>query len=542
VWFLDALVAFSQFDNPLFVSFVESMRGEGRRLASSTTVVQSILPLIYTYCTEFMVKVLRRTVAYHTSFDGWSCMGQKFISQTYHVITSDTFESYAMLLDLMPYRSQQFAETMGGALIHRQEHWTEGIIPELIAAGGIADAEYKGQAAGKHIYGEENQLRCQNHSLLWVFNMAQARSPTFANDTSLLDALCAYVASHGNVSKELRWFQHAGELGVLSVKTSCDTRWEGTKLQVERAVALAESLQSLRGSGFLSDLPGSAKVADFLEPSFFERLKAYNVVLSNLNHVSKLYQTQTFPVGCLVPLGIGYLEAALASSDMDPHYLATYKKELWLAVTERMVKPVLGCKNTFLMAALLHPGVAAYLLHSGKVQDDVLSACWNGIGEEALLLVQDVGEREEERAFIQGALATYKKLLPLPAAESELPAIEISQLVLDGTYLGVNHMSFWQSVSKKEHERHLHLAHLLPVASMLLAIPASEAIDEFAFSSSGRTLTADRNTLAPQTTEIITVVRMFIKTFGWSHRQLDGFVVKALEEYKKNQAAKEGKK
>jgi hypothetical protein len=146
LWFLDAQVAFVQFDNPLFKSFVQSFRS--KELPSSSTMTAAILPSIYSYCTKFMVSVLQEAVAYHTSWDGWSAMGSKFVSQTYHTISAKTFKFHMCLLDLIPFSTAHYAEVFAGALIHRQEHWTGSIVPLLLVGGAMADAESKGQAAG----------------------------------------------------------------------------------------------------------------------------------------------------------------------------------------------------------------------------------------------------------------------------------------------------------------------------------------------------------------------------------------------------------
>ena len=55
-----------------------------------------------------------------------------------------------------------------------------------------------------------------------------------------------------------------------------------------------------------------------------------------------------------------------------------------------------------------------------------------------------------------------------------------------------------------------------------------------------RLLTYDRMSLSPLTVEQLTVVRMFVKTAGWSPSALDQWVSKALavEETRKKEASK----
>jgi hypothetical protein len=186
---------------------------------------------------------------------------------------------------------------------------------------------------------------------------------------------------------------------------------------------------------------------------------------------------------------------------MEGAYLAELMSSLKFALDKHMIQPILKTKNNFLLAALLHPGVASFLISSKCVPSYVLDECWEGIASEVLLIAppEDV---ETVRLFVCAALKAYRMLLPV----GELPPIDIAALMEDGSYFGFSHMSFWKSVALGVHPKSQFLACLLPVASMLLAQPASEAVDEFAFSSAGRTLTIDQNSLAATTVEQITVI------------------------------------
>ena len=73
------------------------------------------------------------------------------------------------------------------------------------------------------------------------------------------------------------------------------------------------------------------------------------------------------------------------------------------------------------------------------------------------------------------------------------------------------------------------------MASMVLAVPAGESVDEFTFSSTQRTFTVDRNSLSPSQLEQITVVRMFIRNFGWSPTDLAVWLAKARDEFEKQE-------
>jgi hypothetical protein len=68
IWFLDACIAFAQFDNPLFRKLIELV--QGRSFPSSTTMVDMILPVLYGFATEHMKEVLRSSRSFFNSFDG----------------------------------------------------------------------------------------------------------------------------------------------------------------------------------------------------------------------------------------------------------------------------------------------------------------------------------------------------------------------------------------------------------------------------------------------------------------------------------------
>lgn len=70
IWFLDANIAFAQFDNPLFHKLTLLLGG--RVYPSSTTMVESILPVLYRFAIETMLEWLATVVSFFNSFDCWS--------------------------------------------------------------------------------------------------------------------------------------------------------------------------------------------------------------------------------------------------------------------------------------------------------------------------------------------------------------------------------------------------------------------------------------------------------------------------------------
>jgi hypothetical protein len=66
----------------------------------------------------------------------------------------EDFSYKILMMDMIPYQGQKFAENVAGLLSQRQEHWTKGM--DIVAAGGMADGESKIQKGGKIMYGEDD--------------------------------------------------------------------------------------------------------------------------------------------------------------------------------------------------------------------------------------------------------------------------------------------------------------------------------------------------------------------------------------------------
>jgi hypothetical protein len=119
VWFLDANIAFAQFDNPLFHQLVRDL--DVRQFPSSTTMVERVLPILYRFAVEHMVDCLKRCRSFFTSFDGWSKFGERFVSQSYHLIDPALFEYRILALDFIHVQTSHWSEVLAGALQERQE-------------------------------------------------------------------------------------------------------------------------------------------------------------------------------------------------------------------------------------------------------------------------------------------------------------------------------------------------------------------------------------------------------------------------------------
>ncbi len=159
--------------------------------------------------------------------------------------------------------------------------------------------------------------------------------------------------------------------------------------------------------------------------------------------------------------------------------------------------------SSFVLSGIFHPGVAKVLISSFDAK--FVESVFDAVLEQAEML------DSESVPFVKPSLQAYRKLInnisgPVPAVS--LPALTSTQ----GSFYGFNHMEFWRSVATNQMPQSRHLQSLVPIAAMLLAVPAAEAVDEFAFSSAGSILTKGRVSMLPQTLEQVTVIRRFIQS------------------------------
>lgn len=509
IWFLDAQIPFSQLDSEYFKAFMGAMSS---KVSSSVTIVGSLLPALYTYCVGEVRGFLGRCSSFVNSWDGWSRGGQKFVSQHYHAITMDTFEYRVALLDFIPYFGPQYAENLAGALATRRAHWTEGT--GLIVSGGMADAESKVQAAGKLMFGKADMQRCQNHRLKKVYEVGEARSNVYQKDFKVLAALASGAAANGAIDEALGRFQRLNDLQELSFILFNDTRWEGRYRALERIVKLKEAL--IVNNDILHSplvLEQKMDIVDFLTEDYFVRLESYLPIMERMNRVSEFYQTQRFPVGCFVPIMTKYLECVTRPKpQMEAAFLTDFKSAMHSAVKEYLSKPVFKEVNNFLKASILHPGVASVV--KSFVDEDVFEACIASIKEDALTLDEDCGP------FFDPAIQHY--LDKVVGVKQEFDEnFSWDELQQNGKFRGVSHLDYWHTVAEGKDRK---VGNLVGCAAMLLTLPAGESIDEGSFSSSQRTLSKERSTLLPVTVEQITIIRMFIRSFGLTPNHVDSWI------------------
>jgi hypothetical protein len=552
-WFLDANIPFNQFNNPLFQALIHRL--SGKSFASSFKNAELWLPFIYKFVVEEHLATLRQCKAYYNSFDAWSRMGQRFLSQSYHCIIPSSFTYHVLALDFISCNTPHWAEVLAGCLTERQEHWTGGMDPGPIAAGGMADGASDVQKAGKIMYGDADGARavqkagkimygdglgegdadesdgdfdmnrCQNHKLKSAYEALERGDDTFKQHVNSLAALFVSVSNSSNVSQTLQQYQHLNDICDVAMYIYNATRWEGRVKLLECALKLRKSLEFLKPYAGAHAIGKS--IPDFLSDSIFQRVSGYHELLAKVDTVSRLFQSKKFPSGHLVPLVYSKLFDQLEDGALDAAHLCAFRTALRSAVKTHLVDPILDSgENSFVKAAIFHPTICAWLKKGGTTQlnfevnaaaieNDIAAMCGGNNNATYRLTVQ-----------------TFKEYL-VECSNADVEPIystSMEDILVEGEIGQVSALSYWRSVvSQIGHA----WTHLVNVASMLLALPAGESRDEFVFSTSGRAFTKDRNSLSPMRLEQITVIVMFIRNNGWSQSKMDHWVAKAISESKK---------
>ncbi len=367
--------------------------------------------------------------------------------------------------------------------------------------------------------GEEDTMKCQNHKLKKIYEEVESNCQIYKNDFTVITEVVTFIAANGNIRRELSSYQRINDLADLALFLFNETRWESRFKVVKRFVELKKSIVEIFTNKQLLS-KWRETVEDFLEDQFFQRIAEYLTFLEEMNRVSLFYQTQRFPTGCFVPLLILHLmKISKPNFQMDAPYLHNFKSTLHSAVKKYMFEPILKNKNNFLKASLLHPGVAAIICK--HVSQELLEQSFNSIADDALLMEDNDSQNESSYSFIASSISCYRQTF-IPNGGSELPNIlPWKTLNATGSINGYSHLEFWQEVAVSGIKfRNGKYSHLLKAASMLLAQPSGESIDESTFSSVGNTMRKDRSNLSPMKIEQITVIRMFIRNFKWDPHKL----------------------
>ena len=116
-----------------------------------------------------------------------------------------------------------------------------------------------------------------------------------------------------------------------------------------------------------------------------------------------------------------------------------------------------------------------------------------------------------------------------------MPFLGFDALKLNGAYGQTDALSYWRNIGR---DMGNPFSALIPIASMLLVLPAGESHNEFVLSCSGRILTRDRSSMSPMRLEQLTIIVTFIRNFDWSQSKLMDWLKRAMVEVQSQQQRK----
>jgi hypothetical protein len=170
---------------------------------------------------------------------------------------------------------------------------------------------------------------------------------------------------------------------------------------------------------------------------------------------------------------------------------------------------------------------------SPLVSLDVLDSVKEELLKEGLTINKDAKD------FLEPALKLYERKVIVP---DELPLINLHEIITTGCFLGQNHLAFWKSVVENKISDSPFLASLVPVAALMLAQPAAEAVDESSFSSAGQILTKHRVMMSPVTMEQATIIKVFLRRKGFSPQAFDAWYNQKKKTFMEEKARKKKEK
>jgi hypothetical protein len=237
----------------------------------------------------------------------------------------------------------------------------------------------------------------------------------------------------------------------LGLIPNCVTRWSATFYMLERFVKLLVPVGLL-----LLEIDKDGRMFS-LDPQSCERIKCYLPLLEPLEKFCRHIEGDTYVTISTVAPKLSDLQNFYQSNEIDSSLSANLKDSFRDYLEKRFgwifISPTLP-----LLASALDPRYG----HLRFVELNFRNSVWEKLAEEGELIV---GEKEDSRNF------------PSIDLEDIIFALRKLRNHFETKVHEVEPLEFWK------HYSHGHL--LLPLAQMILAIPASSASVERGFSSTG---------------------------------------------------------
>ncbi len=349
--------------------------------------------------------------------------------------------------------------------------------------------------------------------------------PQFKVAIDALAALFVAVSYSANVNTTLQAYQDVNEISSVALYIYSETRWEGRVQLLECALKLRKSLPCLKL--FAASQKIGTDCPEFLEELFFVRLAMYQQAsqcsAGSVAHVSDA------PLSGRSLVLLAYHETAKSfapSLDLaaEAPVETTFREAIHAVIKEYLVAPLSCRANAFAKAAIFHPDICRLLQHE-LLSKAVFEAC-------AAVVKKDIDALSGEGTITtQMTHLIFDRYLESCKNRPAAVFLGIDKLKQNGLYGSTDALTYWRDIGRDIGNP---FSSLIPIASMMLALPAGEAHNEFVFSCSGRILSRDRAAMSAVRLEQVTVLVMFIRNFGWSQHQLMEWVKRGMAEVQRN--------
>lgn len=230
----------------------------------------------------------------------------------------------------------------------------------------------------------------------------------------------------------------------------------------------------------------------------------------------------------LVPVLLARCLAALVPGD-EPKKVRTFKTKLAACLEDRLGH-LLRRPNLALGAAALHPGYGHLLFVAPLVRDKVWEelAVWASdfsgleppaeVGPGPVLPTTGQLPPEDFMKALKSLRDTFDRSAPTDPLELRDPKVW-------------DPLPYWKDLQGKV----AMLGGIIPLARMVFSVPATSAPSERAFSALNATVTKHRSSMLSYKREMLTVIRMHLKTT--TPEEFQKFCLDALRSAKKRDAA-----
>eukprot|EP01117_Protostelium_nocturnum_P017701 TRINITY_DN7253_c0_g1_i1.p1 TRINITY_DN7253_c0_g1~~TRINITY_DN7253_c0_g1_i1.p1 ORF type:complete len:799 (-),score=145.79 TRINITY_DN7253_c0_g1_i1:56-2284(-) len=452
LWAINHSIAFHAFDSHFWKDFLAC---SGNSLLGSHSLVDAHLPAIYQIVVEILEQRILRADSAAAVTDAWDSNGPygKVVCIVYHYILRDPTTGelckHVDTLDYIPTPANHTGPLLA-SIIQSKVHTR--LAPHALLSTVVTDGGTNFVSAAKRT---SDSMRCISHTAQLVLEEV-AKIAEVADEITNIHQCHLNIRRNGILSHHLRESQPVKRR--LEPRVCGDTRWNATPDMIENHFELNPFLQDLAKNAFAKDLEDLLPTEEAIQ-----RLRIWHEVAVQIVKFSTFAEGDGIVISRIAPYYSELIERFSKSTLQDSQLKIEIQIQARDLLKEKLgwileLQPV----SIPLMASSIDPNTAALKFLEPKdratVRDATIDEAETLLPQEtiALPLLIPVNDKEDIR---QGLKKFWKH-----CDETTFPKDN-------------NPLKWWSSYRMGEP--------LLPIVQHLLAIPASSASAERAFSNSG---------------------------------------------------------